>query len=479
MRLAAPGRGRALPWPPPPPAAQPQFWKIEGARDFLDGDTEGLSVDSEGRVRLAPAAAPLHDPEAPYVWCAGPRRQGRALRGHRQRRQGVPRSRAARAPLFFDAPSSRCTPWPSGPTAASTSGTSPDGKVYAVDARGQGRDLLRPGRQVHLGPRLRPRRATCWWPPAPRAHPPRRPRRARPRSSSPAPRPTSPRWPWTRAGNVYAGSAPGGILYRIDPAGKVFVLHDSPYREVKALDVGADGSLYAAVIDGKDEGRRRAARARACRATAAGRAGGARSRSPRASAIGPPRPPPRAAPPAAPAGAAARPARPRARVLRMLPSGEVDTLWSSADETPHALVAEPDGVLVGTGNKGKLYRVRDDRTWTMLASFPAEQVTALLRARGGRRVPGHLEPGQASTCWRRAPAPRAPSPRRCKDTETVSSWGRLRWEASVPAGHARSRSQTPQRQHGHPRHHLVRLVGGLHARRRASRSPASARASCR
>ena len=44
-------------------AAQPQFWKIEGAREFLEGDTEGLSVDSEGRVRLAPAAKPLHDPD--------------------------------------------------------------------------------------------------------------------------------------------------------------------------------------------------------------------------------------------------------------------------------------------------------------------------------------------------------------------------------------------------------------------------------
>ncbi len=50
-------------------AAQPQFWRIEGPRDFLEGDTEGVSVDSEGRVRLAPAARLLHDPEVPYVWC--------------------------------------------------------------------------------------------------------------------------------------------------------------------------------------------------------------------------------------------------------------------------------------------------------------------------------------------------------------------------------------------------------------------------
>src|SRR5688572_19243792 len=49
-------------------AAQPQFWQLEGARDFLEGDTDGLSVDSDGRVRLAPAIRPLHDPEAPFVW---------------------------------------------------------------------------------------------------------------------------------------------------------------------------------------------------------------------------------------------------------------------------------------------------------------------------------------------------------------------------------------------------------------------------
>src|SRR5206468_3386347 len=59
-------------------------------------------------------------------------------------------------------------------------------------------------------------------------------------------------------GNIYAGSAPSGILYRVDAAGKVFVLHDSAYREVKALDVGKDGSLYAAVVvDGGDAARPR------------------------------------------------------------------------------------------------------------------------------------------------------------------------------------------------------------------------------
>ena len=62
-------------------AAQPQFWQLEGARDFLDGETEGLSVDSEGRVRLAPATRVLQDPEAPYVWSLARDTEGRLYVG--------------------------------------------------------------------------------------------------------------------------------------------------------------------------------------------------------------------------------------------------------------------------------------------------------------------------------------------------------------------------------------------------------------
>ena len=51
--------------------AQPQFWRIEGAHDFLDGETEGVSVDSDGHVRLAPATPLLNDPQAPNVWSTG------------------------------------------------------------------------------------------------------------------------------------------------------------------------------------------------------------------------------------------------------------------------------------------------------------------------------------------------------------------------------------------------------------------------
>jgi hypothetical protein len=120
-------------------------------------------------------------------------------------------------------------------------------------------------------------------------------------------------------------------------------------------------------------------------------------------------------------------------LLRILPSGEVDTLWTSTEDAPHALALSPDGVLVGTGNKGKLYRVRNDRSWSMVTALPAEQVTALLRLKSGNLALATSNPGRVFAL-EAAPGTRGTLVAKPKDTDTVSSWGRLRWEAQQPPG---------------------------------------------
>jgi hypothetical protein len=87
---------------------------------------------------------------------------------------------------------------------------------------------------------------------------------------------------------------------------------------------------------------------------------------------------------------------------------------------------------VGTGNKGKIYRVRDDRTWSMIATLPAQQVTALLRGPGGATLLATSNPGKVFELG--GAGARGTFTSKVKDTETVSSWGRLAWEASLPAG---------------------------------------------
>jgi hypothetical protein len=120
-------------------------------------------------------------------------------------------------------------------------------------------------------------------------------------------------------------------------------------------------------------------------------------------------------------------------VLRIAPSGEVDTLWSSGEETPYAMTADPEGVLVGTGGSGRVYRVLDDRTWSMVASLPAEQVTALDRGGDGEVLVATSNPGTLHALTAGL-GPRGTFTSKVRDTDTVSAWGRLRWDARMPEG---------------------------------------------
>jgi hypothetical protein len=410
-------------------ASQPQFWRIEGARDFLDGDTEGLSVDSEGRVRLAPVTRALTDTEAPYVWAVARDAKGTLYAGTGNDGK-VFKVEGGKAKLLYDASELEVHALATGPDGKLYVGTSPEGKVYALDAAGKAEPFYDPVDKyiwalafdrngnllVATGSEGRILRVD-------------RQGKAQPILTSAETHITA-LFSDSRSGFVYAGSSPGGILYRVDPTGKVFVLHDSPFREVKSLLLAANGSLYAAVIDGKgDEPSRRPEPVMPV-APPAGSADVTVTESfavvPPSGAAPPiPTPTPRPSEPSR--GGAAKGA-----ILRVGPSGEVDTLWSDSDETPYALAPAPDGVFVGTGNKGDVYLVHDDRTWNMVASFPGEQVTALQPELDGSLVVATSNPGKLHTLQGRA-GDRGTFTSKVRDTETVSSWGRLRWEAQLPS----------------------------------------------
>jgi outer membrane protein assembly factor BamB len=408
-------------------AAQPQFWKLEGARDFLEGDTEGLSIDSEGRMRLAPAARALHDPDSPYVWSLIRDSKGGVYAGTGNDGK-VFKIENGKGSVLFDAPELEVHALAVGPDGRLYVGSSPEGKVYAVDASGKSETFFDPSDKYiwalefdAAGNLLVATGAEG------RVHKVDRQGKSQVVLSTPDTHITA--LARDEGGNIYAGSAPSGIIYRIDPAGKVFVIHDSAFREVKALEVGPDRSLYAAVIDGRerDEAPRPALPPPMPASTPAPVAEVTVTESFSIPAAGPtPAPTPRA-PEAARGGA------PKGAVLRIAPSGEVDILWSSSDETPHSLLTTSNGVLVGTGNKGKLYRLSDDRTWTMVADFSVDQITALRAGAGGEILVAASNPGRIYSLEAQTGS-RGTFTSKVKDTETVSTWGRVRWEASLPAG---------------------------------------------
>jgi WD40 repeat protein len=56
---------------------------------------------------------------------------------------------------------------------------------------------------------------------------------------------------WDKKGNLIAGSDGSGLVYRISPQGKGYVLYEAPRREIPAIAIGANGTIYAASVGDK------------------------------------------------------------------------------------------------------------------------------------------------------------------------------------------------------------------------------------
>ncbi len=139
---------------------------------------------------------------------------------------------------------------------------------------------------------------------------------------------------------------------------------------------------------------------------------------------------------AAPEAAPGASTSPRGAVLRLRPDGDVDTLWTSTEDVPHSLAVVGSGaVLVGTGDKGKVYRVRSAGEWTLVATLPAEQVTALARGAGDSAVVVTSNPARVYALDAKTAAT-GTFVSKVKDAEAAARWGRVSWEGSCPTGTA-------------------------------------------
>jgi hypothetical protein len=94
-------------------------------------------------------------------------------------------------------------------------------------------------------------------------------------------------------------------------------------------------------------------------------------------------------------------------------------------------VRSADGVLVGTGSRGKLYRVGDDGSWALVSTLPAGQVTALVRGPTPAVALVTSNPGRVFSIDG-AIATEGTFVSKPRDTGTLSRWGRISWEGGAP-----------------------------------------------
>ncbi|MEP6917452.1 MAG: hypothetical protein ABJC89_17510, partial [Acidobacteriota bacterium] len=394
------------------------------------GDVEDLSIDSDGRVFLGPTASLVAETAAPFLWTvvAGP--DGTLWAGSGNEGQVLKISKDGKSSVFFDATELEVHALAPAPNGGLYVGTSPDGKIYRVAADGTSKVFFDP-EDKYIWALAVDKAGNVFAATGDKGV-----------IYKITPDGTGTRFYRTNAGNVVslaftktgdliAGTESPGRVFRIDTAAKAFVLLDSPFREIHAVRLADDGTIYAVAVNGSQGGESRATDPPASPEPARAPVPSVSTEITTITVVD--------SSPITSSGTpvSSRPARRggRGAIYRIKPDGLWDAMWDSGDDAPYDLVIEPSGsLLVGTGTEGKIFRVAGEPARaTLLARATARQVTALLREPSGRIVGAASNPGKLFALSPAA-ARRGSYESDIRDAGTVASWGVIRWRASASPG---------------------------------------------
>jgi hypothetical protein len=171
-------------------------------------------------------------------------------------------------------------------------------------------------------------------------------------------------------GNLIVGTEPSGLVIRVTPEGKGFVLYQTDKREVTAV-AERDGVIYASAVGNKAgtvsvNGISPVLPSTPTPITATGtRQKGTR--------------PPMLAPATGTLNASVSGGSDFYRIEK---NGYADRMWSSPTELVYAIAFDAAGrPLLGTGNRGIIYRIDSAQLSTELLNAPPTQVTAFLQGK--------------------------------------------------------------------------------------------------
>ncbi len=174
------------------------------------------------------------------------------------------------------------------------------------------------------------------------------------------------------AGNLIVGTEPSGLVMRISPAGKSFILYQTDKREVTSI-AERDGIIYAASVGNKTG-----------TTSVTGPAPVLPSNPSPVNPSGTQRSgaPPPSLPPAV--GSLSAAVSGGSEFYRIQKDGFAERIWNSSTDLIYAIAFDPAGKpLLGSGNRGLIYRIDSDQMSTQLLNAPPTQVTAFWQGRNG------------------------------------------------------------------------------------------------
>ena len=413
-------------------ASSAKFFQAATQSDFLNGDVENLSIDGRGQLVLGPRTELVYETASPFLWTVAPGPDGALFIGAGNDGKVFRVDADGSGRTIFSAAELEVHALAVAPDGGLYVGTSPDGRIYKVDRAGGSTTFFEPqekyiwalatdangnlfaatgdkGIVYKISPdgkgsafyRTKATHATAL--------------------------------ALDKSGNLLVGTESPGRVLRVDAEGKAFLLLDSPFREIRTLRFDDKGMLYAAAVNARpanagaprlpdDRGPERAP-GDATRAPVpsvsteitsvaiADVAGGGASSS----------------------GSSREDRRSlKGAVYRIAPDGLWDELWESREDSPYDVLVDGDaGLIIGTGNKGKLYRLdRNAPRPILVARSNAQQITALHRDPKGRLYYATANPGKLFRLGATL-ATEGTYESESRDAQMVATWGTLSWRGTA------------------------------------------------
>lgn len=416
-------------------ASTPKFFQAGTQTEFLKGEVENLAIDSRGQLLLGPATEEIYETPAPFLWAVLPAPDGSLFIGTGNDGRVFRVDANGKGTPFFDAPELEAHALALAANGGLYVGTSPDGKIYKLDRDGKSSSFFDPEEKyiwalaadakgvLYAGTgekgivyRITPDgKGTKFY-------------------DTKATHATA--LALDSAGNLIVGTESPGRVLRVDQSGKAFLLLDTPFQEIRTLKFDDKGQLFVAAVNGRTSG-----------SSAPSLPVESSSASPSADSGRVPVPTVTVSTeitsiavvdttPGATSGSPAGDRRtPKGAVYRIAPDGLWDQLWESRDDSPYDLTFDAENrLVVGTGSKGKVYRLEGDPPEpTLLTRATAQQVTALYKDARGRLYYATANPGKLFRLSATR-APRGTYESEVRDAQMVSTWGSISWRGAVPGG---------------------------------------------
>jgi hypothetical protein len=414
-------------------AVVPQKWELRTRDDYLKGKFDGVSVSYDGTLTLAPKEERLAAPQEEFYLSVLAASDGTVFLGTGHGGKVYRIGRDGRAELWFQAPEMDVTALVQDTGGALYASTSPNGRIYKIADKGKGEEFFNPA-EKYIWDLLFMDSGELWAAVGEAGGVYRISPAGDGRMFFRAAENHILCLERTPRGDVVAGSGGNGLVYRISAEGRASVLYETPYEEVRSLALDRQGTIYAAASGTptrarKDETASVAADDQPVRLEAAmtviATAVATAPRPAAASSAGP-----------APGPGAGSAGREGGALYRIAGDGLAKSLWSSDDEMVYAVLWKEDTrqVLFGTGGRGRVYAVDAEERVALLLQQSSEQVYQMAPLDSKIYVLANNPCYFGLLLTEQRLSGEYVSP--VLDARAPASWGRVAWDASVPAGAA-------------------------------------------